>query len=219
MGDTFTSLAARCPFFESLDPSVLDRLALGVRRSSLTKGRVLFIENDRPDAAYLVETGLVRIFVTELDGTETTIRIVRDGELFGELAVVDGGVRAASAMALRPTTAYRVPADLLDRELPPPGSIGRSLLRGLVAMVRDDTRRLVIERSQRLESAVARALTDDPGVLRRINQGELASLLGVSRQSLNQTLRTWERDGLIDRADGRMRLTDLDALRQRYLIG
>lgn len=219
MGESFTTLAAQCPFFEALDAPVLDRLAAAARRTTFTKGRVVFIEGDRPDAAYLLESGLVRIFVTELDGTETTIRIVRDRELFGELAVVDGERRAASAMALRPTTAYRVPADVLDRELPAAGTVGRGLLRGLVAMVREDTRRLVIERSQRLESAVARALTEDPEVLRRINQGELAGLLGVSRQSLNQTLRGWERDGLIDRADGRMRLTDLDALRQRYLIG
>ena len=66
---------------------------------------------------------------------------------------------------------------------------------------------------------VARARTDDPDVLRRISQGEFASLLGVSRQSVNQTLRSWEREGLIERSGGHMLRTGLDTLRQRYLVG
>lgn len=92
-------------------------------------------------------------------------------------------------------------------------------MRGLVWVVRKDSRQLVIERSQRLERAVARALAEDPEVLQRTSQGELAALMGISRQSLNQTLRAWEREGLIDRANGHMQVTDLDALRQRYLAG
>ena len=180
---------------------------------------MLFIDAEMPDAIYVVIRGLVRIFKTELDGAETTVRVVGDAQLFGELAVVDGGKRTASAITLRPTIAYRMPAALLEAELPPKGSVARALLTTLVDLVRTNTASLAVERSQRLESAVARALTDDPDVLRRISQGELASLLGVSRQSVNQTLRSWEREGLIERTEGHMRLTGLDTLRQRYLVG
>jgi CRP-like cAMP-binding protein len=77
----------------------------------------------------------------------------------------------------------------------------------------------VIERSQPLESVVATLLFDDPGLLRRVTQGELAGLLGVSRQSLNQILRAWEREGVVGRRDGRMHLTDPAALRARHLVG
>ncbi|MDP2292155.1 MAG: helix-turn-helix domain-containing protein [Actinomycetota bacterium] len=91
------------------------------------------------------------------------------------------------------------------------------MLRGLVALVRDNTRRLVIERSHRLESIVARLLLDDPALLRRVTQGELAGLLGASRQSLNQILRAWEREGIIGRRDGRMHLSEPSTLECRYL--
>ncbi len=83
------------------------------------------------------------------------------------------GARAASAIALRTTVAYRIPAELLATELPKPGSIGHGLMLGLVWVARKVSRQLVIERSQRLERAVARALAEDPEVLQRTSQGEL----------------------------------------------
>ncbi|MBK8332631.1 MAG: Crp/Fnr family transcriptional regulator [Acidimicrobiaceae bacterium] len=219
VGADFSALAARCPFLDTLCAEARARLAAGVREVSLRRGRVLFLEGDRPDAVYLVCSGLVRIFVTELDGSETTVRLVGRGELLGELAVIDGGLRSASAIAMRSVVAYRLPAALLAAELPAPGTVGRGILAGLVAVVRENTKRLVIERSQPLESVVATLLFDDPGLLRRVTQGELAGLLGVSRQSLNQILRAWEREGVVGRRDGRMHLTDPAALRARHLVG
>jgi CRP/FNR family transcriptional regulator, cyclic AMP receptor protein len=216
---TFAELAPRCRVLALLEPATLGRLAAGAHRVAYERGRVLFIDAEMPDAVYVVVRGLVRIFKTELDGAETTVRVVGDAQLFGELAVADGGRRTASAITLRPTIAYRVPAALLEAELPPKGTVARALLTTLVDLLRTNTASLAVERSQRLESAVARALTDDPDVLRRISQGELASLLGVSRQSVNQTLRSWEREGLIERTEGHMRLTGLDTIRQRYLVG
>ena len=216
---TFVELAPRCRVLSLLDAPALDRLAAGAHLATFERGRVLFIDLEVPDSVYVVVRGLVRIFKTELDGAETTVRVIGDAEMFGELAVVEGATRTASAITLRPTIAYRLPAALLGAELPPPGSVARALLSTFFDVVRSNTSSLAVERSQRLESAVARALTDDPDVLRRISQGELAALLGVSRQSVNQTLRTWEREGLIERRDGHMRVTGLDTLRQRYLVG
>ena len=212
----FSRVAAKSPFFESLASASRADLAAGVREVAFTRGRVLFLEGESPGAVYLVRSGMVRLFVTELDGSETTVRIAGVGELVGELAVVDGGMRSASAIALRAVTAYRIPAELFAAMLPPHGSIARSVMRGLVALVRENTKRMVLERSQRLESIVAHLLLDDPQLLRRITQGELAALLGASRQSLNQILRTWEREGVIGRCNGRMERADRQALERRY---
>ncbi|MGB8861638.1 MAG: Crp/Fnr family transcriptional regulator [Ilumatobacteraceae bacterium] len=215
----FRALAAVSPFLEALCPEAQARLIAGAREVTFGRGRVLFLEGDRPDAAYLVRSGLVRVFVSELDGSETTVRLVGKGEMLGELAVVDGGTRSASAMTLRPVVAYRLPAGLLEAELPAKGTVGRGVLCGLVAVVRANTKRMVTERSQRLDTIVARLLLDDPALLRRVTQGELAGLLGVSRQSLNQILRTWEREGVVGRREGRMQLVDHATLQRRHLVG
>ena len=72
VGADFSALAARCPFLDTLCAEARARLAAGVREVSLRRGRVLFLEGDRPDAVYLVCSGLVRIFVTELDGSDAS---------------------------------------------------------------------------------------------------------------------------------------------------
>lgn len=177
---------------------------------------MLFLQGDAPDAVYVVRDGLVRIFLTGLDGTETTVRLVGSGEVFGELAVIDGGTRSAGAIALRDVTALRIPATLLAAELPPTGSVGRSALRGLVTVVRENTRRMVNERAPGIDATVARVLLDDPGILGRVTQGELAGLIGVSRQSLNQVLRRWESEGIIVRSAGVMEVAEAAILRRRH---
>jgi CRP/FNR family transcriptional regulator, cyclic AMP receptor protein len=199
-----------------VDVESMDLLEAGSQRVMFDRGQVLFLKGDAADAAFLIATGLVRVFVADLDGTETTIRILGDHELLGQLGIIDSGTLAGSAIALRATVAYRIPAKLLIAELPKPGSIGYGLMQGLVSIVRQDAKQLVIERSQCIERAVACALADDPELLQRTSQGELAALFGISRQSLNQTLRAWERQGFIDRAAGHMHVNDPDALRQRY---
>jgi CRP/FNR family transcriptional regulator, cyclic AMP receptor protein len=216
-GPEFVTIARSSPFFAHLDVAVLEQLAAASRRRQVERGAMLFFEGDSPDSLYLVESGAVRIFTSELDGTETTIRIARESELFGELAVIDQGVRAASALTIKRTVLLVVPAAALIALLPAAGSVESSLLRGLVDVVRANTRRLIAERTQRLEDAVARVIADDPEVLRSVSQGELAGLLGVSRQSLNKTLKTWERDGLLERTANGPRITNIDVLRQRAL--
>jgi CRP/FNR family transcriptional regulator, cyclic AMP receptor protein len=212
----FASVAKGCPFFDTVDAASMELLEAGSRRVMFDRGQVILLKGDAPDAAFLIANGLVRVFVTDSDGTETTIRILGDNELLGQLGIFDSGVRAASAIALRETIAYRIPSELLSTELPKPGSIGHGIMQGLVSIVRQDAKQVVIERSHRLEIAVARVVADDPEVLGRTSQGELAALLGISRQSLNQTLRAWERDGLIERVHGHMHVTNPDTLRQRY---
>lgn len=56
-----------------------------------------------------------------------------------------------------------------------------------------------------------------PELAELLAPGELAGLLGASRQSLNQILRSWEREGIIGRRDGRMHLTEPSTLVCRYL--
>ena len=213
----FALVAKGCPSFDTVDAASMDLLEAGSRRVIFDRGRVLFSKGDACDAAFLIAKGLIRVFVTDLDGTETTIRILGVNELLGHLGIIDGRARPVSATALRETIAYRIPAELLNTELPKPGSIAHGLMQGLVSIVRQDARQVVIERSHRVDMAVARVLADDPELLARTSQGELAALLGISRQSLNETLRAWEREGVINRIHGHMHVTDPDALRQRYL--
>ena len=202
-------------FLDRIGPALVERLLAGARRVDEPKGRMVFLEGDEPDAAYVVRSGFVRIFVSELDGSETTVRVAGPGEVFGELAIIDGGSRSATAATLRPTSMYRIPVDRFEAELPPPGTVARELLCSIVASLRLDTRRIAASRAYDVEHVVAAFVVEHPHLLHRLTQGELAGLIGVGRQSLNQVLRRWERTGLVTRRRGGLRLDDPDTFARR----
>lgn len=77
------------------------RALVGLLKSrGLPPGALLFRQGDAGDAMYLVEAGRVRIFVTDEDGEELTLAELARGDFFGEMALVEGKPRAASARAL-----------------------------------------------------------------------------------------------------------------------
>ncbi len=108
----FALVAKGCPFFDTVDAASISLLEAGSRRVSFDRGQILFLKGDAPDAAFLIAKGLVRVFITDLDGTETTMSILGDQELLGELGIIDSGARAPGRQArlrcARPSpTAFR----------------------------------------------------------------------------------------------------------------
>ena len=82
---------------------------------SFAKDEVVFREGDVGDCAYLIVSGRVLIYLTE-DSTEVPLRILGDGEVFGEMALIDNSLRSASCRAMGETHVIVVSKDqLLDR--------------------------------------------------------------------------------------------------------
>ncbi|MDH5750702.1 MAG: cyclic nucleotide-binding domain-containing protein, partial [Rhodospirillales bacterium] len=74
-----------------------------VTRMSLKQGEMVFKQNAEGDGIYIVEHGAINI-VKLVDGEQVNLAILRDGEMFGEMAVIDGSKRMASAIALKNST-------------------------------------------------------------------------------------------------------------------
>ena len=85
------------PLFRNLDDHAAFELCnlLSVREE--TSGTPLFFRGDPGDAMYLIETGHVRISVKDADGHDATLAELRDGEFFGEMAILDEQPRSADA--------------------------------------------------------------------------------------------------------------------------
>ena len=88
------------PLFSSVSEEDARALVGLLKPRSLPRGALLFRQGDAGDAMYLVEAGRVRIFVTDEDGEELTVAELARGDFFGEMALVDGKSRTASASAL-----------------------------------------------------------------------------------------------------------------------
>ncbi|AST34712.2 Crp/Fnr family transcriptional regulator [Ralstonia solanacearum] len=192
-----------------------------VRR--LGSGEALFRRGDPSDGLYCVVDGAIRVGATRADGRESLLAVLEPVNWFGEIGVFDRQARTHDAHADGDTLLLHMPqpplAALLDRS---PES-----LRAIALLLTHKLRLTftVLEETTLLPAAerVARRLllmADGYGDLRlgtrrvlRVPQEQLAQLLALSRQTVNQVLKDFETRGLLRLAYGEIELLDFAGLR------
>ncbi len=87
-----------------------------IEKNFVQKGDTIFREGDPGDAAYIVETGMVGIFKT-VEGEKIQLATMKEGELFGEMAILDSSDRTANAVALEDSVIITLPRDGLEAML------------------------------------------------------------------------------------------------------
>lgn len=102
---------SRVPLFKRLTPQELEQLATEVDQVRYADEERIFNERDKGDALYVVESGSVRIWVMDEDVKPVTLAELKEGEFFGELAVLDRGERSTSATAIGETELHRLSSD------------------------------------------------------------------------------------------------------------
>jgi CRP/FNR family transcriptional regulator, cyclic AMP receptor protein len=108
---------AELPLYQSLDEAQIAELNELLEDVSYPDGEVIFHENDPGDAAYIIRTGAVRIWTHDEDAREVTLARLGPNDFFGELAVLDGGPRSASASADGDTVLGRLSKERMHRFL------------------------------------------------------------------------------------------------------
>lgn len=102
---------------------------------SIPKGSILFKQGDRGDAAFIVSSGAMGLF-REDNGQKVLVSTIRDGEILGEMAVVDGSPRTATAFALTDSILKVISADVLKTKIEPLDPFVRELVQVLLHNVR-----------------------------------------------------------------------------------
>lgn len=206
-----------------LDAAVVERImGLGVRRQ-LEAGDVLFFKGDEGNALYRVINGQIQISATAPTGREVILTVMTQGNVFGEIALLDGMPRTADAIARVPTELVMIRRcdfiALLERE----PRIAVSLLKLLCERVRRVNEQVedfaFLDLSGRLAKqllTMARlhgdVLSDGVRVRLQPSQDELGAVLGVSRVSINKHLRRWRENGWLDLNRGQVLIRDFEAL-------
>ena len=88
------------PLFKNFEPSIIDRIVSRAVIRKIKKGTVLFRKGDIGSTLYAVCAGSVRISVPSEQGQDAIFNVIPSGELFGEIALLDGGPRTADAVAV-----------------------------------------------------------------------------------------------------------------------
>jgi uncharacterized membrane protein len=102
---------SRVALFKRLERGELERLATRVEQVSFAAGEAIFNENDKGDALYVVDSGSVRIWILDEDANPVTLAELKNGDFFGELAVLDRGPRSSNATAITDTGLHRLSSD------------------------------------------------------------------------------------------------------------
>jgi CRP/FNR family cyclic AMP-dependent transcriptional regulator len=220
------ALLRRTRLFAELREDTLRALAdRSVERSYPRHGR-LFYQGDPGSGLYVLASGLVKVVVTSEDGEEMVLVTLGPGDAFGELSIVDGGPRSASAEALEPTVALVITREVLLDLATRDSGLTEALLRTLGALLRRLTEQasdlVFLDLPGRMAKLLAvlaaeRGSETPEGIELDANltQTDLAGMVGASRQSVNQILQGFARRGYLQVRGRRIVIHRLDLLRRR----
>lgn len=211
------SLLSANPFFGCLAQEALEKIAVICRHRHLAARQVLFLKGDPSDGLYAIRSGQIRIGSTDDQGQHMTLNVIGAGDVFGEIALLDGQSRTADAVALEETDLVFLPRQdflgLLARE----PAISQQVITLLCARLRDVIGRMeetaFLPAAERLARRIL-LLAIDYGQEVHASQEELASLTGVTRETVNRQLQRWKRDGVIALGRGRLVIRDLAEFRR-----
>jgi len=214
----------RIPFFAGLDASALERVAAGTRTRRFRRGEVIFHAGDPGDALFVIVTGEVKISVPSESGEEAILATLHEGDVFGELALLDGAPRSASAIALVATETVVLPRDKFRELVATEPAIRDALLASLAGELRRLTTHVeelhFLDMTGRLAARLVRLAGEsgprgiDGAIYLRasLTQAELASMVGCTRQSVNKLLGQFSDAGLVRLDREGIAVTDLEGL-------
>ena len=150
------------PLFRNLDDSAAFELCNLLTVREATSGTPLFYRGDPGDAMYLIETGRVRISVKDADGHDATLAELRDGEFFGEMAILDEQPRSADATILTNTRLAVLSRDDFRAFLHKNPDIAIGILTAMIHRLRrtDELLRHRVSRNANEEEAARLTLAD-----------------------------------------------------------
>ncbi len=195
------------PLFEQLSEEDLSTLeSLAVTRS-YPKNSVLINEGDQANAMYFIDSGKVRVFVSDDQGKELILNTMGEGEYFGELSLLDDENRSASVITTEKSSFSIIyKDDFTDAILKNP-SLALSLLKNLTGRVRQLTENI---KTLALEDVYGRirktllSLAEDEGdgevqrVTEKLTQQDIANRIGSSREMVARILKDLQIGGYIE---------------------
>ena len=224
--ETSAGLLRSVPLFADLEEEELERFSRVAVPRSFPAGTRVFDEGDRSDACYIVREGSFRVTREHSDGRAITLATLGPGEVFGELAMLDGDTRSASAEALSDGELLALPANDVRGLLARHPEISVKLVAALVRRLREANERISRQSFQTVPSRVAGVLSqlvaetprsgESGEVTIRMNQADLAQLAGTSRESVSRFLADLERAGVVRSGRGRVTVCDPGKL-QNYI--
>ena len=217
------------PIFSHLNPEQLQPLTGKLHRRRYQRGEVVFHQDDPADRLHIIVHGKVRISITSEDGREKDLALLQQGECFGEMALLDGSRRSATASAIDPLETmilFREDfLEFLDQHPEVVEDTTGMLTRRLRAVNRmlgdlaflDVPTRVAKQLLELAKASTGEAAWQGP-VEVAVGQEELARLVGASRETVSRSLNSYRRLGILQTSHRRITIHDRQALERMAAV-
>lgn len=214
----------RFRLLDALTKSQLSLVEQGTRMLEVRRGQRIYLPGDTSDQIFLVKAGVIKVAAIEPGDCEVILAFLHPGDIFGELAIVDDGVRDHLAQAHEDALLCAVSRDLLlrmARESPELGYRITKLMGRRMKQFRTRVEDLLCKSAAGrvahtlVELATEHGVTDTQGTILpfRLTQRDLGNLVGVSRETVNAVLQDLRQKGLVEVNRERIRLRNVQSLR------
>jgi CRP/FNR family cyclic AMP-dependent transcriptional regulator len=210
------------PVFRDLDPDAFEQLGRYAKHATFKRGATIFSKGDPGNSLIAVISGTVKISISSSGGRSAILNLIGAGEIFGEVAVLDGQVRTADAIANTKCEIF-----VIDRRefLPfvrSQPALAMKFIELLCARLRwtsDQVEQVILQDLPgRLASALIR-LTERHKAVQgghsiAVTQQEISEMVGMSRESINKQLRAWASRNWVRLEHGAIVVLEAEPLRE-----
>lgn len=223
MQDSRRDFLQNSPLFDGLDAEILDQVLEVATTRRLGRGETLFQKGDPGDRLFGVLSGRLKVYTTSPEGKEVTLNLFREGQFFGEIALLDELPRTADAMTMTACELLVIHrrdfVPLIEAE----GRLAMHIIHLLCQRVRNTSEMLedaaflpleqrLAKHLLRLVSTYGQSVSGGIVIGLRLSQQELAHMMATTRESVNKQLQAWVHEGWIDLQRSRVTVKDIPAL-------
>ena len=204
------------PLFGKLGPQVIDRLTSYAHTKTFAAGAIIFERGDPGDCLFAVLAGSVRISNRSSDGKDAVFNLINPGDVFGEIALLDGRERTADAQALTDCALMRIDRRDFIPILTGQPELAMKLIELLCSRLRHTSEQvedmLFLELPGRLAKTLLWLAENASNRKVSITQREVGQIVGMTRESTNKQLRDWEQRNWVRLERGGVTILNPNAL-------
>jgi CRP/FNR family transcriptional regulator, cyclic AMP receptor protein len=217
-----SSVLRQHPIFRDLDPDAVEQLCRYAKHMSLKRGATIFSKGDPGNSLFAVINGTVKISISSPDGRNAILNLFNAGDLFGEMAVLDGQERSADAIANTNCEIFVIDRREFLPFLRSQPELAIRIIELLCARLRwtsDQVEQVILQDLPgRLASALLgltekRKLEPQSRTI-AITQQEISEMVGMTRESINKQLRVWASRNWVRLEHGAIVVLDTASLRE-----
>ncbi|ETN94485.1 Crp/Fnr family transcriptional regulator [Zhouia amylolytica] len=171
-----------------LTETLIQEIPVDIVGNTYKAGAVILDQNKRVSNVYIIKQGVTKCYLTEDNGTQFIQEFFGEGELFGEVETLKGGLSFCCIEAINPVEIIQIPAKVFMTLLDTDKKFNRLILEALTNKIQYKAIRHAYNQSHTIEDKIQRLEKDFPELFQKLAKQDIANYLGITPRSLNRVL-------------------------------